>query len=81
MKKKNVINLIFMGFIFYSLFSRARRASARNFEIIDPEDHNTIYLLHGKWEKNLFNLDYRFPMNMAQAFSFSLVSVSKKFLV
>lgn len=41
--------------------------------MIDQEDANIIYLLHGKvnlstiifkWEKNLFNVDYRFPMNM-----------------
>lgn len=29
-------------------FSRAKKASARNFEIIDPNDPNIIYLLHGK---------------------------------
>ncbi|CAD8206862.1 unnamed protein product [Paramecium pentaurelia] len=64
-----------------NFFGRAKRASARNFEIIDPQDQNIIYLLHGKWEKNLFNVDYRFPMSMLQAFCFSLSSISKKFLV
>ncbi|KAM3144491.1 hypothetical protein pb186bvf_003360 [Paramecium bursaria] len=64
-----------------NFFGRAKRASARNFEMVDPQDSNIIYLLHGKQDKNLFNLDYRYPMNMVQAFSFSLVSVSKKFLV
>jgi len=53
---KKIINFLFV--------SRAKRASARNFEIIDTIDENIIYLLHGKVDKNLFNMDYRYPMTL-----------------
>jgi hypothetical protein len=52
------------NYIYIYTIRRAKKASARNFEVIDPYDHNIIYLLHGKWEKNMFNLDYRYPMTM-----------------
>ncbi|CAD8117921.1 unnamed protein product [Paramecium sonneborni] len=87
--ENQIIQLVQMNAIYnedkqcYQLkfFGTAKRASAKNFEIIDLQDKNIIYLLHRKLEKNLFNLDYKYPISMLQAFCFSLSSISKKFLV
>jgi hypothetical protein len=49
--------------------------------MVKPNDDTTIYLLHGKVGRNIFNLDFRPPLNILQAFSVSMVSISSKFLV
>lgn len=61
--------------------SRAKIPSARNFQLIKENDEATIYLLHGKMDRNLFNLDFRPPLSLIQAFSISIVSISAKALV
>jgi Tub family len=49
--------------------------------MVRPDDDKTIFLLHGKVGRNVFNLDFRPPLNILQAFSISMVSISSKFLV
>eukprot|EP01016_Furgasonia_blochmanni_P046222 TRINITY_DN6629_c0_g1_i12.p1 TRINITY_DN6629_c0_g1~~TRINITY_DN6629_c0_g1_i12.p1 ORF type:complete len:279 (-),score=71.25 TRINITY_DN6629_c0_g1_i12:783-1619(-) len=64
-----------------NFYGRAKLASARNFQLVMPHDQDSIILMHGKIGKDEFNLDYRHPVNVIQAFSISLVSIGKKFLV
>eukprot|EP01017_Pseudomicrothorax_dubius_P046241 TRINITY_DN8112_c0_g1_i3.p1 TRINITY_DN8112_c0_g1~~TRINITY_DN8112_c0_g1_i3.p1 ORF type:complete len:525 (-),score=110.13 TRINITY_DN8112_c0_g1_i3:162-1736(-) len=64
-----------------NFYGRARLASARNFQMVIPDDPDSILLMHGKNATNEFALDYRHPFNLIQAFSISLVSIGKKFLV
>lgn len=63
------------------MYRRATVPSARNFQMIKAGDETTIYLLHGKVGRNTFNLDFRPPLNVMQAFTISIVSISAKFLV
>lgn len=46
------------------IFRRAKIPSARNFQLIKEGDETTIYLLHGKMDRNLFNLDFRAPLSV-----------------
>ncbi|CAD8045638.1 unnamed protein product [Paramecium sonneborni] len=64
-----------------NFFGRAKIASARNFQLIKAGDDKTIQLLHGKMEPNSFNLDFRPPLSILQAFAISMVSISSKALV
>jgi len=64
-----------------NFYGRAKVASARNFHLVMPTDLDSIILMHGKVTKNEFNMDYRHPINIIQAFSISLVSIGKKFFV
>ncbi|KAL4426899.1 hypothetical protein ABPG74_008823 [Tetrahymena malaccensis] len=64
-----------------NFYGRAKKASARNFQVQDINDEDQIFLLHGKNSKNSFSVDFSYPLNIIQAFTFSIVSISKKYLV
>ncbi|KAL4466569.1 hypothetical protein ABPG72_010620 [Tetrahymena utriculariae] len=64
-----------------NFYGRAKKASARNFQVQDINDEDQIFLLHGKNTKNSFSVDFSYPLNILQAFTFSIVSISKKYLV
>jgi hypothetical protein len=40
-----------------------------------------FYLSHGKQQPNMFNLDYRAPFNIINAFAISLSAIGKKRVV
>eukprot|EP00933_Yihiella_yeosuensis_P041557 TRINITY_DN35951_c0_g1_i1.p1 TRINITY_DN35951_c0_g1~~TRINITY_DN35951_c0_g1_i1.p1 ORF type:complete len:298 (+),score=58.97 TRINITY_DN35951_c0_g1_i1:92-985(+) len=53
---------------------RCSMASAKNFQLEDPEDASKAKLLFGKVSKSQFVLDYRRPLGMVQAFSAALTA-------
>jgi len=64
-----------------NFYGRVKKASARNFQLIFPDDEDNIILQHGKINSNEFNIDYREPFNIVQAFACSLVSIGRKRVV
>jgi tubby-related protein 1 len=64
-----------------NFYGRVKKASAKNFQIICPEDPDNIILQHGKVNRDEFNIDFREPFNFINAFAVSLVSIGKKRVV
>jgi tubby-related protein 1 len=64
-----------------NFYGRVKKASAKNFQIIYPDDNDNILLQHGKVNKDEFNIDFREPFNFVYAFAVSLVSIGKKRVV
>ena len=64
-----------------NFYGRVKKASAKNFQIIIPEDEDNILLQHGKVNKNEFNIDYREPFSPILAFAVSLIGIGKKRVV
>jgi len=64
-----------------NFYGRVSRASAKNFQLVMPEDPNTIYLMFGKIGRDSFHLDYRCPFSMFQAFAIALCSLARKRVV
>jgi hypothetical protein len=54
---------------------RCSQASAKNFQLADPEAEGNVKLLFGKVGDNKFVLDYKYPLGMVQAFSAALTTV------
>eukprot|EP01028_Stygiella_incarcerata_P008906 TRINITY_DN4005_c0_g1_i1.p1 TRINITY_DN4005_c0_g1~~TRINITY_DN4005_c0_g1_i1.p1 ORF type:complete len:457 (-),score=147.48 TRINITY_DN4005_c0_g1_i1:934-2304(-) len=58
---------------------RVTQASVKNFQLVNPEDDSSDFLLlFGRVDKNLFNLDFRFPFSPLQAFLVALASLDRK---
>lgn len=64
-----------------NFYGRVKKASAKNFQIIYPDDPDNIILQHGKVNRDEFNIDFREPFNFVIAFAISLVSIGKKRVV
>jgi tubby-related protein 1 len=64
-----------------NFYGRVKKASAKNFQIVYPEDNDNIILQHGKVNRDEFNIDFREPFNFVNAFAVSLVSIGKKRVV
>ena len=64
-----------------NFYGRVKKASAKNFQIIYPDDNDNIILQHGKINRDEFNIDFREPFNFVFAFSVSLVAIGKKRVV
>ena len=64
-----------------NFYGRVKKASAKNFQIIYPEDPDYIVLQHGKVSRDEFNIDFREPFNYVSAFAISLISIGKKRVV
>jgi len=64
-----------------NFYGRVSWPSAKNFELIEAGDPDTIYLLFGKVGRDTFNLDYRSPLTMFQAFCIALSALSRKRIV
>lgn len=58
-KNKDKFNLDFFG--------RVKIPSNKNFQLINLNQPNQIALQFGKFKKNLFNLDYRYPFCLKSA--------------
>ena len=57
---------------------RVDKASVKNFQLIDNEDENRIYLQFGRVGDNEFTLDYQWPFSPMQAFAVALSSFDNK---
>jgi len=57
---------------------RVTMASVKNFQLVSPDDHDTIILQFGRTGKNKFTIDYRWPLTSFQAFSICLSSFDYK---
>ena len=64
-----------------NFYGRVSRASAKNFQLIAPDDTETIYLMFGKVGTESFHLDYRSPISMHQAFCIALAGLARKRVV
>ena len=64
-----------------NFFGRVKKASARNFQLVFEDDNDNILLQHGKSTRDEFNIDFREPISLIQAFAISLVSIGKKRVV
>jgi tubby and related proteins len=64
-----------------NFYGRVSRASAKNFQLIMPEDTETVYLMFGKIGTESFHLDYRSPLSMYQAFCIALAGLARKRVV
>lgn len=64
-----------------NFYGRVKKASARNFQMIYPEDSDNILFQHGKENHTEFNIDFREPFNYVTAFAHSLVSIGRKRVV
>lgn len=64
-----------------NFYGRVSKASAKNFQIVDPEDKDTVYLMFGKIGNDNFHLDYRSPFSMLQAFAVGLIALARKRIV
>lgn len=64
-----------------NFYGRVKKASAKNFQIVYPDDPDSILLQHGKVNRDEFNIDFQAPFNFIFAFAVSLVAIGKKRVV
>jgi len=57
---------------------RVTFASVKNFQLIDPAQEEYVVLQFGKVGKDLFTMDYQYPMSAFQAFAICLSSFDNK---
>jgi len=57
---------------------RVTMASVKNFQLVTPEDEDRIVLQFGKVGKDLFTMDYCYPLSPLQAFTIALSSCDNK---
>merc|ERR1712039_1111728 len=57
---------------------RVTEASVKNFQLISTTDPETVYLQFGRVGKEVFNLDFRYPISPFQAFAMCLSSFDYK---
>eukprot|EP00357_Protocruzia_adherens_P026546 CAMPEP_0115007224 /NCGR_PEP_ID=MMETSP0216-20121206/21034_1 /TAXON_ID=223996 /ORGANISM="Protocruzia adherens, Strain Boccale" /LENGTH=626 /DNA_ID=CAMNT_0002374089 /DNA_START=84 /DNA_END=1964 /DNA_ORIENTATION=+ len=58
---------------------RVRVASVKNFQLVDNNDDDYIYLLFGKLDEETFAMDFQWPLCPMQAFAICLTSTDFKF--
>lgn len=57
---------------------RVTMASVKNFQLVTPEDQETVVLQFGRVGKDLFTMDFRAPLCPLQAFAITLSSFDSK---
>ncbi|KDO32634.1 hypothetical protein SPRG_02335 [Saprolegnia parasitica CBS 223.65] len=57
---------------------RVTMASVKNFQLVTPEDQETVILQFGRVGKELFTMDFRAPLCPLQAFAITLSSFDSK---
>ena len=62
-----------------NFYGRVRLASVKNFQLIDEERENYIFLQFGKVSEHQFTMDFQWPMTPAAAFLICLSSFDFKF--
>eukprot|EP01016_Furgasonia_blochmanni_P040549 TRINITY_DN5186_c0_g1_i13.p3 TRINITY_DN5186_c0_g1~~TRINITY_DN5186_c0_g1_i13.p3 ORF type:complete len:139 (-),score=0.30 TRINITY_DN5186_c0_g1_i13:428-844(-) len=60
---------------------RVDKHSVKNFQLIDQEDDNVIYMEFGRVDDDSFNLDFQWPFSPMQALAVALSSFDGKLLV
>lgn len=60
---------------------RVTMASVKNFQLVSPDDHDTVVLQFGRVDKDRFTMDYQAPLSPLQAFSICLSSFDYKLSV
>jgi len=56
-------------------------ASVKNFQLVNPHDHETVVLQFGRVSKEEFTMDYQYPLSPLQAFSICLSAFDYKISV
>jgi tubby-related protein 1 len=57
---------------------RVTQASVKNFQLTNSEEPDTVFLQFGRVGKDTFNMDFRHPLSVFQAFSICLSSFDYK---
>jgi len=57
---------------------RVTEASVKNFQLVNSTDPDTVYLQFGKVGKDVFNIDFRYPISPFQAFAICLTAFEYK---
>ena len=60
---------------------RVTMASVKNFQLVSPNDHETVVLQFGRVAKDTFNMDYQAPLTPLQAFAICLSAFDYKLSV
>eukprot|EP00397_Hematodinium_sp_SG-2012_P012563 GEMP01012736.1.p1 GENE.GEMP01012736.1~~GEMP01012736.1.p1 ORF type:complete len:355 (+),score=71.26 GEMP01012736.1:115-1179(+) len=58
--------------------NRVSKASVKNFQLVQSDDANDVYLQFGRYENEKFNLDFRYPVAPFQALAIALSSLDYK---
>lgn len=67
-----------LGAFVLNFNKRVTQASVKNFQLTTMEDPDTVYLQFGRVDKDVFNMDFRFPFSPFQAFAVCLSSFDYK---
>lgn len=59
---------------------RVTMASVKNFQLVTPDDQDTVVLQFGRVGKDLFTMDFRYPLCPLQAFGVTLSSFDSKLI-
>jgi len=58
---------------------RVTKASVKNFQLTNSLEPDTVFLQFGRVDKDVFNMDFRYPLSPFQAFAICLSSFDYKF--
>jgi len=64
-----------VGSLVLDFKGRQVMASAKNFQIADEDDPDHVVCQYGKLGPNTFGLDFKYPLNVVQAFGISLTTL------
>ncbi|EFC46405.1 tubby protein [Naegleria gruberi] len=57
---------------------RVTMASVKNFQLVEPNNPNKVFLQFGKVDEDRFNIDFKYPLTALQAFSIAISSFDNK---
>ena len=57
---------------------RVTQASVKNFQLVSPDDHETLVLQFGRSGKEYFTMDLQWPLSPLQSFAIALTSFDYK---
>jgi tubby and related proteins len=57
---------------------RVTMASVKNFQLVDPDEQNTVVLQFGRVSKDEFSMDMQWPVSPLQAFAITMTSFDSK---
>ena len=88
-RDKNLRNLVYLinkpprwneqvGAYVLNFNGRVTMASVKNFQLVDPDEQNTVVLQFGRVDKDEFTMDLQWPMSPFQAFAITLSSFDSK---
>jgi tubby-related protein 1 len=60
---------------------RVTCASVKNFQLVTPDDDERVILQFGRVGKDLFTMDFQWPLSPLQAFGISLCACDNKLVV